>query len=472
MTISPARVLLTGGRAPVTLELARMLHGEGCQVYVAESAEYHLCRVSSAVAASFRVPAPRSDPEGYMAALAALIERCRIDLLVPMCEEIFYIAAGMARLPQRCRVLADKLGLLAQLHHKHSFIRLAEHHGCSVPATRLLTGAAQWRQAATEAQAGALVLKPAYSRFAAQVLLPQQLRAPRGDTRRGCASAGLDGADGVEAERAHGDGAKRQPAGLAHTEGGDRQLADRASAIGGSPASEAAPVPRGLSPERPWVAQRYVPGRAICTFSLLHRGRLLAHAAYESKYRTGSVGASVHFKQLEHPGALSWVSRFAAATGLSGHIGMDFIDGEDGILYAIECNPRATSGLHLFRSVAAEYVAALLSPEPPLPEPLLPGPPLLEQPPGAGPLQPPPGSKAMLTLPMAACGLRLAAQPRQWGAWLGAWRGTPDAVYRRGDPRPAWEQLRIVADAWRRSRRSGLRMTEVLTDDIEWNGER
>ncbi len=401
MITKPLRVLLTGGRAPVTLELARILHDAGCEVYVAESAAYHLCRVSSAVAASFRVPPPRTEPEGYIAALTALIERCRIHLLVPMCEEIFYIAEGIARLPQHCRVLAVRTELLAKLHHKYSFASLAELHGCRVPSTRLITGETQWRHAVREAQDGTLVLKPAYSRFAARVIMPQQLR---------CSAGG--------------------PA--------------------------CTPAPPELSPARPWVAQRYVPGRAICTFSLASEGQLLAHAAYESKYRTGAVGASVHFMQLNHPAALAWVRRFVEATGLSGHVGFDFIDGEDGVLYAIECNPRATSGLHLFRPLAGQYTAAILS----------------GQQSDGGLLQPPPGSKAMLTLPMAACGLRLAAQPRQWRAWLDAWRGTPDAVYRRGDSRPAWEQLRIVADAWRRSRSSGLSMTEVLTDDIEWNGER
>lgn len=62
MITEPRNILITGGRAPVALELARLFKAAGHRVYAAESAKYHLCRVSSAVEASFRVPSPGISP--------------------------------------------------------------------------------------------------------------------------------------------------------------------------------------------------------------------------------------------------------------------------------------------------------------------------------------------------------------------------------------------------------------------------
>lgn len=84
-------VLLTGGRAPVTLDLARMLHRAGHRVYVAESVVRHLCRLSSAVEQCFMVPSPRHDTENYLLEMESLVQAWQIDLLIPMCEEVFIL---------------------------------------------------------------------------------------------------------------------------------------------------------------------------------------------------------------------------------------------------------------------------------------------------------------------------------------------------------------------------------------------
>ncbi len=392
--------MITGGRAPVALELARLLHETGCTIYVAESAEYHLCRVSAVVEASFTVPPPRREPLAYIAELESLIERWQIDLLVPMCEEIFYIANFLERLGRHCRVLSDSLELLGQLHHKYRFIEMAEAYGLPVPDTRLVTSREEWLQAWGRKDAGVpVVLKPAYSRFAARVVMPR--------------------------------------------ENGN-------AAGGGLPAP-----PEDISPTLPWVAQQYIRGKAICTYSVVYKGTVVAHAAYESRYRTGRAGASVHFEQLYHQTAFQWVSRFAAATGFSGQTGFDFIETEEGMLYPIECNPRATSGIHLFGS-GDGLAEAILNPER-----------LAE---AGRTVTPMPGNQAMLALPMLGCGLNLITRPGQWLAWWRALCGAADVVCRPYDRKPWAEQLRIVAAAWKHSNNTGLSMTEALTEDIEWNG--
>lgn len=202
------------------------------------------------------------------------------------------------------------------------------------------------------------------------------------------------------------------------------------------------------------MSQEYIRGTALCTYSVVHEGTVVAHAAYDSRYRTGRSGASVYFEQLEHPGALEWVRRFAGASGFSGQISFDFIEADNGTLYPIECNPRATSGIHLF------------TPEEGLTDALL-NPGRLVQ---KGELVRPRTSRtAMLTLPMLGCGLKPG--PGGLRSWRKAMAGATDVVFRKDDLRPALEQFRVVYSALRTARQHRISLTEALTEDIEWNGE-
>lgn len=403
MSTEVQNILITGGRAPVALELARLFNAEGYRVFVAESAGYHLCRVSSAVEASFRVPSPRYQPLAYVQKLAELTETLGISCLIPTCEEIFYIAAGLESLTGS-RVPVSGRVILKRLHHKGEFIAWARRMGFAVPETTMISSEAEWRLVTEHAarKGEQLVYKPAYSRFASKVILP-------------------------------GEGSvlfpvRKQPA--------------------------IAPPP-GISADAPWVAQQYIKGKAICTYSILHEGSVVAHAAYDSRYRTGRTGASVYFEHLELPAALQWVRRFAQAeAGFSGQIGFDFIEAGNGMLYPIECNPRATSGIHLF------------TPEDGLPRALL-NPDELAQ---AGEvIIPRSARKAMLALPMLASGLKQG--PGGLRTWWQALHGAADVIYRKGDSRPAGEQFRVVYAAYRTARRNRISITEALTEDIEWNGE-
>ncbi|PYE47755.1 putative ATP-grasp superfamily ATP-dependent carboligase [Paenibacillus barcinonensis] len=395
-SLTPGRVLLTGGRAPVTLDLARMLQRSGHQVYVAESVERHLCRASSAVEQCALVPSPRHQTEAYLSALETWVQTWQIDLLIPMCEEVFYVAQRADRLRQHCRVLVSSPEQLHVLHHKYDFIQLAKSMGLSVPDTYLI----QSSQERLNIQhvldrSGEWVWKPVYSRFAAKVRMPTH-----------------------------------EPYDL--------------------------PVEEWVSPVSPWVAQQYIHGRGLCTYSVVHEGRLVAHATYESKFRTGDVGASVSFEQVDHTGAYAWVKQFVQEITFTGQIGFDFIEDMEGQLYAIECNPRATSGIHLFHP-GDGLVRALLEPER-----------LLSEKKEVIPESP---VKAMLALPMLGCGIRQISRRVNLREWMTAWRGSRDVVYAQQDTRPFFEQIAVVLAAWRNARSLRITLTEALTHDIEWNGE-
>lgn len=381
-----AKILLTGGRAPATLELARIFHAAGHRVFLAESLPGSLTAASRTLAGSFLVPPPRQQPEQFIRALVALIRQHQIDLLIPTCEEAFHVARGQAELVRHCTVFVEPLEKLRPLHHKWTFIQLAAELGLPVPATSLvetlddLPGAfARWPR---------LVLKPVYSRFAARTLL---LPTPK------------------QAE----------------------------SALHASPGTA-------------WVAQEYLPGHQICTYSVAQRGQLTAHCAYPSDFTAG-LGSTILFRAIDHPAALAWVQKFVAEQQFTGQIAFDFIENAQGEIAALECNPRATSGIHLFAE-QADFPAAFLDPAQPC-------------------LFPAQAHPSMLLTAMLGYGLPAALRKREFRPWLTAFTRSRDVIFSLHDPAPALLQLRsllfFVWLGWRK----GISALEASTFDIEWNGE-
>ena len=209
-------ILLTGGRAPAALELARAFHKEGHIVFMAESLRGHLSQPSNAIKANFIVPAPRQEKDAFLVALKKIILENKIDLLIPTCEEVFYVAMGREQLP--CAVFVEPIKKLNTIHNKWKFVINAVDQELSVPETMLINtmddmlhAYAHWRE---------LVFKPAYSRFAARTLILPPLK----------------------------------------------QAASTLT----------------FNPNSPWVAQGYIKGQEICTYSIVHNGHVTAHAAYPS----------------------------------------------------------------------------------------------------------------------------------------------------------------------------------------------
>lgn len=102
----------------------------------------------------------------------------------------------------------------------------------------------------------------------------------------------------------------------------------------------------------PWVAQSYVEGTEICVYAFAHAGRVAGVAAYRSIYRAGK-GAGIAFEPDDDPAVADFVTRFVAGTGWTGQVSFDLMRVADGSLVALECNPRATSGVHFFRAPSA-----------------------------------------------------------------------------------------------------------------------
>lgn len=279
-------ILLTGGRAPVTLELARLLSQAGYNIFIAESLKHHLCRHSQAITKNFLVPPPRQNPQAYISALIDIIKQEKINLLIPTCEEIFYIATGLKELSLFCQVFTETLDKLNLLHHKYEFICLVEKIGLLTPKTWLVENQTELNQVLKTLPLEKIILKPVYSRFAnnIQILTKPFLEIPDLDIQK----------------------------------------------------------------NQPWVIQEFIEGQHYCSYSIVHQGEIKAMAVYPTIF-TDNKSSCVYFQAIEHPQIYQWVKTLVQAIQFTGQIAFDFIQTANGDLYPLECNPRSISAIHLFQ---------------------------------------------------------------------------------------------------------------------------
>jgi predicted ATP-grasp superfamily ATP-dependent carboligase len=378
-----SNILLTGGRAPATLDLARAFHRAGHTVFVAESLRGHLSEPSNAIRECFAVPSPRQQTDAFLSALKEIITKYGIELLIPTCEEIFYIAMGCDRLP--CKVFVEPIRKLNTLHNKWTFILKALECELSIPETILITNQddllrsyAQWR---------GLVLKPVYSRFAARTLMRPKLK---------------------------------------------KALST-------------------LTYDSPWIAQEHVSGQQICTYSVCHKGRITAHTAYPAEFTAGQ-GAAITFQHMEDPITFRWVQKFVQAVNFTGQIAFDFMKTSEGELFALECNPRATSGIHILAR-HPEFIHAILDESRPC-------------------FTPPGESSYMLSVAMLLYSLPASLRSGRIGAWLGKFLHSDDVIFDWKDPKPFLLQFKSILYYLNTAREHGISPLEASTFDIEWNGEK
>lgn len=132
-------VLLTLGRLPKGLDLARSFHQAGYRVIVAEPFRWHLMRVSNAVARSYQVTAPAIDRKRYLDDLERIIGDERVELVVPISEETMHVAALKERLSDHVKMFTMEQNALLKLHDKKHFIEFAHRIGLAAPETYRLS---------------------------------------------------------------------------------------------------------------------------------------------------------------------------------------------------------------------------------------------------------------------------------------------------------------------------------------------
>lgn len=375
-------VLLTAGRLPVALDLARKFKAAGHRVLVADPFKLHGCRFSSAVDANFTVPSPRQDPKGFIDALVDIVSKRRVELLVPVFEDALYIAQCRERFPLHCEIFASSFDVLHDLHHKWQFHQTLTRLGLDAPRTRLIEDPRQIQELDFPQ---AYALKACYSRASLKMyeIKPSE------------------------------------------------------------------PVPTiQATKQSPWIAQEWIQGEKFCTYTICRDGQILAHATYPVIFGVQNRWC-VCFQAVEHTKIFEWVKRFAQELNYTGQMGFDFIETPDGRLIAIECNPRPTSGVHLFEATDCLDRAFHDT---------------LDR-----PLFPRIGIRRQIAIGFLAFGWQSKEAREHPLRYLRALLGVKDIVFQPRDPLPWLMQPAVFATYVARARKQGLSIPAMITYDLEWN---
>lgn len=270
------RVLITGARAPVAIEWATIFSRQGHQVIMTDSLSQPLGSFLGSIERYIPTTSPRFSFADYQKQILNIIEQYKVDMVVPTCEEVFYLTKIVQLKPEIDWLMPDSEILLA-LHNKLSVFNVLNGlPEVSFPVTQLITR----REHVTLNKY--TVLKPLYSRFGNQVIRDVSLNA----------------LSGIE-----------------------------------------------FTAKAPWVQQQKICGQPICNYALFERGKLRVHQAYVPKYCVNKSAATA-FKPIEDTSIERFIRAFGQRFSYHGQVSFDFIRDKSG-LYIIECNPRATSGLHI-----------------------------------------------------------------------------------------------------------------------------
>ena len=214
------------------------------------------------------------------------------------------------------------------------------------------------------------------------------------------------------------------------------------------------PAPQNLQQVRPtaqapWVAQEYIDGTEICVYAVARAGQLVALSAYRGLIRAGP-GAAVCFTPEDNAPLRAFVDHIVSATRWTGQISFDVMQTRDGRILPLECNPRATSGLHFFTDGTA-FSDAIFGQS----------------------AEVTPDVAAPQTLPLALWlyGLPMMFNKGQRAVFLDALRRSGDVMHWPRDRIGYAAQLRALAEFVGIAARRRISLERATTWGIEWNGE-
>ena len=98
MSSTRPTVLLTLGRLPPAIDLARAYRAAGWRVIVADPFWLNMARTSLAVARVHKVTAPQRSPTQFLEDVAALVERYNVSQVIPVSEETPWVSRLKAHL--------------------------------------------------------------------------------------------------------------------------------------------------------------------------------------------------------------------------------------------------------------------------------------------------------------------------------------------------------------------------------------
>lgn len=296
------KVLITGGRSPSGLMMSRMFSASGYEVVIAENLLVTMGGVSNSVTQSCLVPAPTKNLEDYKKALIKIIKKYQIELIVPTCEEVFYISQIKKDLTVYCNVFCDDINILNLLHNKWSFHNQVEASDFNVPKSLLVSNSNEASSAITSI-GYPVILKPIFSRFGSYTKVIN----------------------------------------------GSHELSELNSIT--------------INKNNQWIIQELIPGNNVSAYAVFQCGNFVVYSSYSSKYHFG-LGTMIYFSPVYNEQILQNIKNLGKSLNLTGSFGFDFIEKNNGTMYVLECNPRVTNGgLALFTNNPVSFTERITGTE-------------------------------------------------------------------------------------------------------------
>ncbi|ASA54697.1 carboxylate--amine ligase [Vibrio gazogenes] len=366
------QVLITGARAPVALEWANIFCRQGHRVIMTDALKQPLGSFLKQIEGYIQTSSPRFSFADYQTQILDIIDQFDIDMVVPTCEEVFFLAEIVKQRPHVNWFMPDA-ELLLVLHNKLTvFDALSGLPNVVLPATHLVTDR-------YDVECGPeTVLKPVYSRFGAQVICDVT------------------------------------PPALAQI---------------------------NISADVPWVQQQKIAGQPICNYALFENGQMQIHQAYRPRLCVNQSAASA-FQPIDDPAIEQFMRAFGQRFGYHGQVSFDFIRDPHG-LYVIECNPRATSGLHLVAPFCQSVMPQFVFSEPKLAS-------LYHL-----------GAMVFLAGGMASL--------FRYQTWQGYFSGK-NIMQRHHKELSIFAPVLSFSELYRQAKKHRISLSQASTYDIEWNG--
>jgi hypothetical protein len=276
---------------PFALDAIRKLGERGHEVYASDSYAGSPGSHSRFLSGHYTTASPSGDPEAFAADVERVAAENEIELVLPMFEEVFYLAAQHERLSAVTSLFAPPFRTLAQVHDKGTFQELCDRLEIRTPHTVL----AHTRDEMNEA----------IERF------------PKYFAR------------------------------AAFSRGGVGLLTNTGPLAGHLSPNDCHPTEAN-----PWLVQEFVGGPMHCTYSALHHGEVASHMSYRAP-RQWEHSTGIQFLSVDPGDTLPTVERLGRELGWHGQMSLDFIETSEGLVM-IECNPRPTDGVLLMTAEELE----------------------------------------------------------------------------------------------------------------------
>lgn len=279
------KILLSGARSPVVLEWIEIFKNH--EIILLDFSPFALCFHSHKNLKKLILPSPKLDFYHFKNEIFKLF--LEMDFVIANCEEIFYFAMArddfLRHFPNsKIQFFFCESKLLFNLHNKYQFFSfLPQTTNICFPKTKIIQNKFELTKIKN---LDAYILKPVFSRFGAKVIR----------------EIGKKDIENLE-----------------------------------------------LNSLYPYVLQEKLKGLNLCNYGIFHQGKLLVHSLYIPKYLINNSAGS-YFTPIKDENLLKisfdFMVKFGEMHNLNGQFAFDFIL-QNNCLHVLECNPRATSGLHL-----------------------------------------------------------------------------------------------------------------------------